>query len=133
MTPEKTYTIREVSQLCNLPPSTLRYYEEVGLIKDIPRKGQQRAYQKRHLNRLGAINCFKHTGMTIQQIQKFFYYEDETQDYDALVTMLKDQCTALEEQLALLLDNQAHLQNKLKTYERKKAAFEAANSVSEPS
>lgn len=133
MTPEKTYTIREVSQLCNLPPSTLRYYEEVGLIKDIPRKGQQRAYQKCHLNRLGAINCFKHTGMTIQQIQKFFYYEDETQDYDALVTMLKDQCTALEEQLALLLDNQAHLQNKLKTYERKKAAFEAANSVSEPS
>ena len=133
MTPEKTYTIREVSQLCKLPPSTLRYYEEVGLIKDIPRKGQQRAYQKRHLNRLGAINCFKHTGMTIQQIQKFFYYEDETQDYDALVTMLKDQCTALEEQLALLLDNQAHLQNKLKTYERKKAAFESANSVSEPS
>lgn len=133
MTIEKTYSIREVSELCNLPLSTLRYYEEVGLIKDIPRKGQQRSYEQRHLNRLGAISCFKHTGMTIQQIQKFFYYEDETHDYDALVTMLKEQCTALEEQLTLLLDNQAHLQNKLKTYEGKKAAFEAKQHISSPS
>lgn len=133
MATKQTYTIRQVSELCNLPPSTLRYYEEVGLLKDVPRKGQQRIYEQRHLNRLGAINCFKHTGMTIQQIQKFFYYEDETQDYDTLVTMLQEQCTALEEQLTLLLDNQAHLQNKLKTYEERKAAFEAEHAVNSPS
>lgn len=133
MTTKQTYTIRQVSELCSLPPSTLRYYEEVGLLKDVPRKGQQRIYEQRHLNRLGAINCFKHTGMTIQQIQKFFYYEDETQDYDTLVTMLQEQCTALEEQLTLLLDNQVHLQNKLKTYEERKAAFEAEHAVNSPS
>ena len=133
MTTKQTYTIRQVSELCSLPPSTLRYYEEVGLLKDVPRKGQRRIYEQRHLNRLGAINCFKHTVMTIQQIQKFFYYEDETQDYDTLVTMLQEQCTALEEQLSLLLDYQAQLQNKLKTYEERKAAFEAEHTVNSPS
>lgn len=118
-----TYTIRQVSEQFQLPMSTLHYYEEVGLLTAIPRKGQQRIYEQHHLNRIGAINCFKHTGMTIQQIQQFFYYE-ETQDYDALVDMLKAQCTALDTQLNLLLENQAHLKSKLKRYEEKKIAFE---------
>ncbi|MDT2757246.1 MerR family transcriptional regulator [Enterococcus asini] len=130
MTPDQTtYTIRQVSEQFQLPMSTLRYYEDVGLLKDVPRKGQQRAYETQHLNRIHAINCFKHTGMTIQQIQQFFYYEDETQDYDALVGMLRAQCAALEEQLTLLLDNQAHLKNKLKHYQEKKIAFEEGQKI----
>lgn len=44
MAPDQTtYTIRQVSEQFQLPMSTLRYYEDVGLLKDVPRKGQQRA------------------------------------------------------------------------------------------
>lgn len=120
----KTYTIREVSQRFSLPASTLRYYEEVGLLKDIRREGKHRLYEDKHLGRLGAIQCFKQTGMTISQIQEFFYHEDETEDYGALVDLLSQQCTSIEIQLQQLLDNQRHIHTKLAFYTAKKAAHE---------
>ncbi len=123
-TAAKTYTIREVSQQFQLPASTLRYYEEVGLLKEVQRNGKHRLYEDKHLGRLGAIQCFKQTGMTISQIQEFFYHEDETHDFNALVTLLSDQCDAIEEQLQLLLANQKHIHSKLAFYEAKKRAAE---------
>ncbi len=119
-----TYSIRQVSEKFQLPPSTLRYYEEVGLLTNIERQGQQRIYQQQHLNRLGAIQCFKATGMSIHQIQTFFYHEDETHDYEAIITLLSDQCDAVEAQLDSLLSNQHHIQAKLAFYQAKKTAYE---------
>ena len=67
----KTYTIREVSERFSLPASTLRYYEEVGLLTEVMRDGKHRMYQDCHLNRLSALCCFKETGMSIAQLQTF--------------------------------------------------------------
>ena len=33
----KTYTIRELSEMCDLPASTLRYYESEGLLPEVPK------------------------------------------------------------------------------------------------
>ena len=33
----KTYTIKEVSELFNIPNSTIRYYEEIGLLTKVER------------------------------------------------------------------------------------------------
>ncbi|WP_424684519.1 MerR family transcriptional regulator [Enterococcus sp.] len=118
----KTYTIRDVSQRFGLPASTLRYYEEVGLLKDIRRNGKHRLYEDKHLGRLGAIQCFKQTGMSISQIQEFFYHEDVTEDYEALVDLLAQQSAAIETQLQQLLENQRHITAKLAFYSAKKAA-----------
>lgn len=123
-TATNTYTIREVSQKFHLPASTLRYYEDVGLLKNVRRNGKHRLYEEQHLGRLGAIQCFKQTGMTISQIQEFFYHEDETHDFNALVTLLGDQCNVIEEQLQLLLSNQKHIHSKLAFYQAKKIAAE---------
>ena len=41
---DKQYSIREVSSKFNLPASTLRYYEEVGILTDIPRNHQANAF-----------------------------------------------------------------------------------------
>lgn len=118
----KTYTIRDVSQRFGLPASTLRYYEEVGLLKDIRRNGKHRLYEDKHLGRLGAIQCFKQTGMSISQIQEFFYHEDVTEDYEALVNLLAQQSAAIETQLQQLLENQRHITAKLAFYSAKKVA-----------
>ena len=118
----KTYTIREVSQHFGLPASTLRYYEEVGLLKDIRRNGKHRLYEDKHLGRLGAIQCFKQTGISISQIQEFFYHEDVTEDYEALVNLLAQQSAAIETQLHQLLENQRHITAKLAFYSAKKVA-----------
>ena len=126
----KTYTIRDVSQRFGLPASTLRYYEEVGLLKDIRRNGKHRLYEDKHLGRLGAIQCFKQTGMSISQIQEFFYHEDVTEDYEALVDLLAQQSAAIETQLQQLLENQRHITAKLAFYSAKKVARQQG--LSEP-
>jgi DNA-binding transcriptional MerR regulator len=72
---DKQYSIREVSAKFNLPASTLRYYEEVGILTDIPRNSSgKRIYLEKHINRLKTICCFKNTGMSISQLQEFFQY-----------------------------------------------------------
>ena len=50
---DKQYSIREVSAKFNLPASTLRYYEEVGILTDIPRNSSgKRIYLEKHINRV---------------------------------------------------------------------------------
>lgn len=119
-----TYSIHEMSQHTALPASTLRYYEEVGLLKNVARNGKHRLYTPEHLKRIGAIQCFKQTGMSIGQIQEFFYHEDETHDFAALVELLSAQSAAIHQQLQLLLDNQKHIHSKLAFYQAKKVASE---------
>lgn len=62
----QTYTIREISRLFSLPLSTLRYYEEEGLLTNVQKSASgQRIYTQEHIDRLHCINCFKRTGMTL--------------------------------------------------------------------
>ena len=86
----KTYTIREVSERFSLPASTLRYYEEVGLLTEVMRDGKHRMYQDCHLNRLSALCCFKETGMSIAQLQTFFSYEKDANKNQEMVELLAE-------------------------------------------
>ena len=55
----KTYTIRELSEMFDLPASTLRYYESEGLLPEVPKSPSgQRIYNNEHIERLKCINCF---------------------------------------------------------------------------
>lgn len=63
-----------------LPASTLRYYEEIGLLPAVEKtKANQRIYTEEHIGRLGAIRCFKETGMSMAKLLEFFTYEEEEQ------------------------------------------------------
>lgn len=87
------YTIREMTRRFSLPASTLRYYEQEGLLPPVGRTPEgQRIYDARHAGRLETIACFKGTGMTIAQLRQLFRYE---QDGDAcigeILALLRDQ------------------------------------------
>ena len=63
---QQTYTIREMSERFGLPASTLRYYEEIGLLTDvIHTESKKRIYTQQHINCMTAILCFKRTGLPI--------------------------------------------------------------------
>ena len=48
-----TYTIQEISQKFDLPASTLRYYEDIGLLTDVERtENNQRVYNFGHVCQL---------------------------------------------------------------------------------
>ena len=51
MKPE-SYTIGAIGKQTGLSADTLRYYEKIGLISDIPRSGGQRRYRRQHLEQL---------------------------------------------------------------------------------
>ena len=123
----KTYTIREVAAQFHMQPSTLRYYEEQGLLTNIGRtETGQRVFEDCHINRLRAICCFKNAGMTIDDLKKFFVYEsDEPEHIDEILDLLESRRKALDEQRRALDEAAMHVQRKLHYYGDIKRALEA--------
>ena len=115
---ERSYTIREVATMFHMQPSTLRYYEEQGLLTGVGRTGTgQREYQQCHVNRLRTICCFKHAGMSIGELKRFFSFEsDEERHIDEIMTLLEARRTAIEEQERLIAEAHAHILRKLHYY-----------------
>lgn len=122
----QSYTIKEVSQMFQLPASTLRYYEDMGILTDIARtESGQRIYLQKHINRLRTICCFKRTGMSISQLQEFFpYEEEEPQHIGDILHLLQEQKIRVEEQLAKMQQDLKHVERKLAYYRDIQAAIE---------
>lgn len=121
------YTIRELSERFQLPASTLRFYEEKGILTNISRTPSgQRIYEDCHVNRLKTICCFKNAGMTISQLQEFFTYEsDEAAHIDEILHLLHTQEHTITEQIENLQHSYAHLRRKLHYYEDIQKSLEA--------
>lgn len=61
-----------VAQRSGLPASTLRYYEEKGLIAAIGRRGLRRQYDAAVLERLALIALGRAAGFTLDEIAQMF-------------------------------------------------------------
>jgi DNA-binding transcriptional MerR regulator len=57
------YSISEVSRCFHLPVSTVRYYDEIGLLPAPARKGSVRYYGRSDLRRLALINRLHRSGL----------------------------------------------------------------------
>lgn len=121
------YTIREISDMFQLPTSTLRYYEEMKLLTNIKRNNSgQRIYEDCHVNRLRAICCFKNAGMSISQLKEFFSYEpEETTHIDDILLLLNNHKSAVNEQIKCLQESYAHLLKNLHYYGDIKKSLES--------
>ncbi|MCO7222709.1 helix-turn-helix domain-containing protein [Pleionea sp. CnH1-48] len=64
--------IAEVSRLSELPTSTLRYYEEKGLIESNGRNGLRRQYHQSVLQRLALIALGTRVGFSLGEIKSMF-------------------------------------------------------------
>lgn len=119
----KVFSLRAVANKYHLAPSTLRYYEEIGLLRNVPRKNTHRFYTQSHIARLNAVTCFKQTGMSLDEIKAFFQYEDDGGDLDAVVSLLKHHEASLEAHIQILKQNQVHIRRKVRFYEDIKTAL----------
>jgi DNA-binding transcriptional MerR regulator len=68
----KELDIAEVSQRSGLPASTLRYYEEKGLIASIGRRGLRRSFNEKVLERLALITLAQASGFSLEEIGRMF-------------------------------------------------------------
>ncbi len=123
-----TYTIRELSNLTGNTASTLRYYEEIGLLTDVVREGKNRIYNDCHLARLNAIQCFKNTGMPIAKMQDFFRYEENIPHHiDDIIELVTEHEADIEEQIAVLQKELDHIRHKVRYYNGIKKAITEHN------
>lgn len=61
--------INEVSKKSGFAPSKLRYYEEVGLIKSIGRKGLKRIFNESVLLNLSLISLGQEVGFSLKELK----------------------------------------------------------------
>lgn len=68
----KIFDIGVLSERSGVPPSTLRYYEEIGLIESIGRRGLRRQFGSEALTQLALISLGKTAGFSLDEIKGMF-------------------------------------------------------------
>lgn len=121
----KTYSIRELSHIFSIPPSTLRYYESEGLLSNVERNASgQRVYTDEHIEQIKCIHCFKRTGMTISQLRTLFQYEKNEAYYiNEIICLLESQEQRIYEHLSQIEQDFLHIQRKVNYYKAVETAL----------
>ena len=104
------YTIGQVSEMYNLPISTLRYYDKEGFFPNLMRKGNIRYFSDDELEAIRVIECLKRSGLEIKDIKQFFQwvmegpssYEKRKEMFETRKAAVEDEIKAMERTLALL-------------------------------
>jgi len=70
---EIRFNIKEMSEHTGISAHALRYYEKIGLLRDVPRTDSgYRVYSARHIQWITFVKYLRATGMPIRQITKYF-------------------------------------------------------------
>lgn len=113
-----TYSITDLSKKFDLPASTIRYYEKIGLLENVEHANSyRRVYNDSHIDRLNAIECFKKALLPLDEIKCFFTYEKNMKaNADKILEMMKNQEAKTIESIEALQTGLDHLQKKIRFY-----------------
>ena len=101
----RTYSIKEVAALVGLPPSTLRYYEDVSVIPAIARDASSghRIYTEDDLELLTWVSCLSASGMSIADMREYVRSGlGGDRDISEFVTLLEQQDARLQEEAQII-------------------------------
>ncbi|WP_295765579.1 MerR family transcriptional regulator [uncultured Holdemanella sp.] len=104
------YTIGQVSEMFDLPISTLRYYDKEGFFPNLVRKGNIRYFSNNEIEALRLIECLKKSGLGIKEINQFFTwvsqgsasYENRKELFEARKLAVEAEIKNLQKTLSLL-------------------------------
>lgn len=105
--------IGEMAKKCNLKITTLRYYEDLGLIKPMRNKENQRIYSESEVEWILFIKRLKKINMSIKEIQN---YSDLRNLGDKTIF---ERMNLLEEQKNKLIKEQEELQSSISYLDKK--------------
>ncbi|EKQ51260.1 MULTISPECIES: MerR family transcriptional regulator [unclassified Clostridium] len=112
------FEISEVSKITKLKSHTLRYYESIGLIKDIKRNtAGKRVYTEDDLKWLEVINRLRETGMNIRQMQEYArlrHMGDETISERKII--MENHLESINREIDKLLEARDYVEKKIKIY-----------------
>src|SRR5262245_20070288 len=94
--------IGEVARRSGVAASTLRFYEEKGLITSVGRRGLRRLFHPRVLERLALIALWRSTGFSLHEISRMFAPDGKPRiDRQALTAKANELDKAISELTAM--------------------------------
>lgn len=100
--------INAVARLSGVPASTLRYYEERGLISSIGRRGLRRVFEPGILERLALIALGRQAGFSLDEIASMFDARGRAVIDRAMLTAKAEELDVLIQRLAAMRDGLRH-------------------------
>lgn len=100
--------IAEVARRSGVPASTLRYYEEKGLVTSIGRHGLRRLFAASVLERLAIISMGRTAGLSLDEIAQMFAPDGKLQIDRSLLAGKADELDATIRKLTAMRDGLRH-------------------------
>ncbi|AKU94639.1 Transcriptional regulator, MerR family [Labilithrix luteola] len=104
----KDLDIAEVARRSGIPASTLRFYEEKGLIRSIGRRGLRRVFDASVLERLALIAIGSEAGFSLDEIVLMFGPDGRPNIDRRLLTAKADELDATIRKLSAIRDGLRH-------------------------
>lgn len=112
-------TIAEVGKKYDLTPDTLRYYERIGLLSNVPRNNNGiRNYDDKTCRRIEFIKCMRGAGVEIEVLIEYMTLFDKGK------STVRARKELLEEQRKKLLEKQKDITETLKRLDYKIELYE---------
>ena len=100
--------IGEVAKRANVATSTLRFYEEKGLIKSIGRHGLRRQYGKQVLDQLALIALGRAAGFSLTEITQMFSQEGQPELDREMLNQKAEQLEQMTRRLHFISEGLRH-------------------------
>ena len=102
--------IGEIATRSGLPTKTIRYYEEIGLIKPLRDTNGYRAFRQQDLHKLTFLGRARALGFSIEDCRNLLaLYEDQNRSSADVKSIARDHLTKIEQKIADLVDMQSTL------------------------
>ncbi|BAZ14726.1 MerR family transcriptional regulator [Calothrix sp. NIES-4071] len=123
---EKLLQIGTIAKESGIPIKTIRYYEELGLLKASGRtEGGFRLFDLEVIERLSFIKRAQSLGLTLLEIKEFLnIHDDGNLPCEHIKLRLQDKLAAIEEQIKQLFIFKSELEELLSGWEKTPEQFE---------
>lgn len=103
------YRIGEISQLYNIGPDSLRYYEKLGILKPHRGENDYRMYHIHDLWRLNVIRDLRELGFSMERIREYL----DNRSLSNTETMLQEELIIIRERMKSLETLQSNIEDRL--------------------
>lgn len=95
--------IKDVAQVCGLPPKTIRYYEDIGLVRPSRSANGYRTFGERELAKLTFLSRARSLGFTIEDCRALLsLYEDRGRASADVKALAEDRLTQIDRKIVEL-------------------------------
>lgn len=111
--------IAEASKTYDIPADTLRYYERVGLLRDVTRTASGiRDYSEQDCARIQFVKCMRGAGMSVESLVRYMELLDEGDaTIPARISLLEEQRDLMRQRIAEMQAGVDRLDYKIANYE----------------